>query len=138
MTLEAMANEDMRVSFTKVSGPQDAYSGDQPIDTAKVVPTLNQFIKLDGKRAATEKVSISWTTTAPPKCPWTATGHTFASGGGVILAGAVFTKADGLAFLLEGDTGDCVGAWVPSGGGSAPCKCTAKIATAGQTAAKCD
>ena len=42
MSLEEIANEDMKINFSNVAGPPDlVYVGDPGIDLVEIVPTLS-------------------------------------------------------------------------------------------------
>jgi len=138
MSLEYVANEDLKVKFTNSAGPPDLlYTGDKGIDLTEVVPTLSTHCKANSKKVATTLITVVWTSLG---CPFTSVTHTFIAGAALVQTSALKTKADGFIVLREGDSSllGCIGSWTPPSTPplSIPCACSVEISDAGQTKAK--
>lgn len=145
MTLEYVANTDLEITMTKVTMPTRAnfIGGTHKLTTppdVSLTAITSTNVKACGAYVCTSALTLTWIVAFP--CPWTCTGspprYTFVAGVGLITATATKTRADGLPVLRTNDTGTCAGSW--NLGASpftpAPCACTAKITSAGQTKVK--
>jgi len=135
---ELIANEDMKVAFSNSAGPPDlVYSGDQGIDLVKIVPTLDQKVKANGKKVATTATTITFTAATP--CPHTSATHVFVAGAAVIQTSAQKVKASLVPVHRQGDSSlvGCIGSWTNiSSGATVPCSCGVEISEAGQDKVK--
>jgi len=132
MAGKEVANEDLKVNFTKTAPPDAVYAGDQPIDAVKIVAIKATKTKANNKFVCANMITLTFTAGTP--CPHTSVTHTFTSGAGSINATAIKTKVDNLLVLRKDDPGTCVGSWINTQSGlSVPCSCTLKISDAGQT-----
>lgn len=134
MSLEEIANEDLKVKFTLTAGPPDKiYTGDQGIDLVKIVPIKALKEKAIGKKICTQKIDLTFT--AVNVCPFTSATYTFVSGVGLINATALKVKAESKLVLRKEDPGTCIGGWTLTASPftALACACDIEISNAGQT-----
>ena len=110
MALLEVANEDLQVNFVIAGLPPDEiyYTGDQPIDAVKIVPTISAKSKAENKYICTTGIVLTW---AGPvnQCPHTSATYTFVSGKGSISPLATKTKTETQLVLRKEDSGTCTG-----------------------------
>jgi len=133
MAGKEVANEDLKVNFTKTAPPDAVYAGDQPIDAVKIVAIKATKTKANNKFVCANMITLTFTAGTP--CPHTSATYNFIAGAGSIPSTAIKTKVDNLTVLRKDDSGSCAGSWSlkVSPFTVLPCSCTLKISDAGQT-----
>ncbi len=87
---------------------------------------------IEGRAIVRQQVQLTFS----PSSPCVLAGHVFAGGAATIAAKERKLTAGGLPVMVEGDSGQCAGAFT-QGQTTVPCACRIEISDAGQRRVEC-